>query len=132
MRTVYDLPLEVVTPDTKTTKISRTPQNQNGGFTLLELLVVIAIIAILAALLLPVLTKAKSRAQTLVCLSNLKQLELCCHLYSADFDDYLVPNQCGGYIPEPMVANHVEWENMLMCSAWLVQSTEMVHVRSPH
>jgi len=96
--------VELADSDTKTTKISRTPPNQNGGFTLLELLVVVAIIAILAALLLPVLTKAKSRAQTLVCLSNLKQLELCCHLYSTDFDDYLVPNQCGGYIPEPMVA----------------------------
>ena len=75
------------------------------GFTLFELLVVVAFIGLLATLLLPVLSKTKSRAQTFACLSNLKQLELCCHLYSADFDDYLVPNKCGGYVPAPMSTN---------------------------
>ena len=78
-----------------------------AAFTLVELLVVIAIIAILAAILLPVLSRAKARAQTLACLNNLKQLELCCHLYATDFNDFWPPNQVGGYVGAPSSTNGV-------------------------
>ncbi len=57
------------------------------AFTLIELLVVIAIIAILAALLLPALSKAKSQAQSISCLSNLKQLQAAWQMYLGDNKD---------------------------------------------
>ncbi|MBI5834931.1 MAG: prepilin-type N-terminal cleavage/methylation domain-containing protein [Armatimonadetes bacterium] len=57
-----------------------------SGFTLIELLVVIAIIAILAAILFPVFAKAREKAQTATCTSNLKQLATAMLMYTSDYD----------------------------------------------
>ena len=66
---------------------------KSKGFTLIELLVVIAIIAILAAILFPVFAKAREKARTASCQSNLKQLSLSVKMYVQDYDErYPVAN----------------------------------------
>jgi prepilin-type N-terminal cleavage/methylation domain-containing protein/prepilin-type processing-associated H-X9-DG protein len=58
----------------------------NAGFTFTELLVVTAVIGILAGVLLPALTSAKSRVQSIKCKSNLRQLGLATSMYWIEFE----------------------------------------------
>jgi prepilin-type N-terminal cleavage/methylation domain-containing protein len=79
--------------------------NRSNAFTLIELLVVIAIIAILAAMLLPVLAKAKTRAKSAACISNLHQMALAWHQYTLDNRDVMPPSMTPGLnIPQESYA----------------------------
>ena len=90
--------------------------HRRRAFTLVELLVVIAIIAILSALLLPVLSRSKQRAQGVFCLNNGKQLMLAVHLYTSDNNDF--------YPPNPDDANNSPGYNWCSGSAGIGQSDE--------
>ena len=75
----------------KTFKKTRPRGSEIGlrGFTLIELLVVIAIIGILCALLLPAMERTKSKAQNIVCVSQLRQLGVAVRSYANDNDQCL-------------------------------------------
>lgn len=83
-----------------------------GAFTLIELLVVIAIIAILAAVLLPVLDKAKRRAQQASCINNLHELGIAITIYADDYKQY--PNDLW---PAPAGNNIYVWPTRLYNAA---------------
>ncbi len=67
------------------------PRRRPGGFTLIELLVVISIIALLISILLPALGAARETAKAMTCSTMVKQLSLATHLYSGDYNDYVMP-----------------------------------------
>src|ERR1019366_1865778 len=92
--------------------------SRHCGFTLIELLVVIAIIAILAAMLLPALTKAKQKAQSISCMNNTKQLMLGWSIYANDNNDLLAPNDFPFTTPYAFDPNPVQYKN------WVVGTME--------
>ena len=65
------------------------------AFTLIELLVVIAIIGILAAFLLPALGRSKEKAQTVVCLGNLRQWGTATQMFAIANNDFLPKDGSG-------------------------------------
>lgn len=84
------------------------------GFTLIELLVVIAIIGVLAGLLLPALSKARDRAKTAKCISNVKQISYGFAMYGDDNNGRL-PRDSMKNTPAPVGsgAPYMMWYGLL-------------------
>ncbi|MGA3065772.1 MAG: prepilin-type N-terminal cleavage/methylation domain-containing protein [Tepidisphaeraceae bacterium] len=78
------------------------------AFTLVELLVVITIIAILMALLLPSLAMSRTQAQTIQCLSNLRQLAIATASYANTYNGQFPIAQYGSY--QPPLSINFSWD----------------------
>jgi len=90
---------------------NQTTRISPRGFTLIELLVVIAIIAILAALLLPSLSRAKLKAQGIMCMNNNRQLLLAWRQYAEDNRDQLPYGYAlGATAPYAWIRSGVPWD----------------------
>lgn len=81
------------------------------AFTLTELLVVIAIIAILASLLLPALSKSKARGQNVMCMNNLKQMQVAWFSYTDSSGGWLIPNHGVGQTDQSWVRGWMDMNN---------------------
>jgi len=86
---------------------------RRGGFTLVELLVVVGIIGALAGILVPTLVGARALAESVVCRSNIRLLQQGNQLYARDSDGYYAPaapymTPTGGNWNDPRI-NNIRW-----------------------
>lgn len=90
-------------PTNKAQQLNKPRKSGREGFTIVELLVVIALIAVLASILLPALSKARTRAQAIFSLNNTRQLSQAWLLYADDHDGKFAYN-LGGSAARPTIS----------------------------
>ena len=90
-----DIQMQAMPSDLVATEKPQTHRRRRAAFTLVELLVVIGIIALLISILLPVLGRARQSAESVACMSNLRQIGQAAFMY-AQFNKNWFPQPCPG------------------------------------
>ncbi|QQE13967.1 prepilin-type N-terminal cleavage/methylation domain-containing protein [Planctomycetota bacterium] len=91
---------------------------RNSAFTLIELLVVISIIALLIGILLPALGAARRTAQSVKCLSSIRQLGLVSAMYNNDNDGHFVHVKTDGTTWGPAGSRKTYWPGLYLSSGY--------------
>ena len=86
--------------NSKLKRVAITPRafqhTNHGGFTMMELVVVIATTGILVVLVLPTLGFSKAKPQAAYCMNNFNQLAKACAMYTSDNQGFYPPNPDDG------------------------------------
>ena len=80
-------------------------KKSKGGFTLVELLVVIGIIALLISILMPALSRARDQANRVKCMANMRTLMQALVMYTSENKLWMPPSNWGGNFPDARPAS---------------------------
>ncbi len=94
------------------TRTVDSTRERAGGFTLIEVLVVIAVVGLLVALLIPAAQSAREAARRAQCANNLRQLGLALNSFAKDHGEFPLGNSMEGYSPHAYLMPYVEQSSL--------------------